>query len=199
MPHTVVQEYFRKYTAYFRLDRHICFNTEVIRVQRSDDFAATGQWEVRSESIYFAWTFFARLIVSFVSIKSAMHIAILWEVSSKNENKHARACPHARARAHTHAHTHTPCQDNNKKYQKWFFSLKITEDQACKMTYPIKIMKHNYQELENKNKKQIKNFLSEVGFEPTPGEPDCDLNAAPWTARPSWHGNFNHKRNISSL
>ena len=24
-----------------------------------------------------------------------------------------------------------------------------------------------------------KKFLSEVGFEPTPGEPDCDLNAAP--------------------
>ena len=23
------------------------------------------------------------------------------------------------------------------------------------------------------------NDLSEVGFEPTPGEPDCDLNAAP--------------------
>ena len=23
------------------------------------------------------------------------------------------------------------------------------------------------------------NGLSEVGFEPTPGEPDCDLNAAP--------------------
>lgn len=23
------------------------------------------------------------------------------------------------------------------------------------------------------------NILSEVGFEPTPGEPDCDLNAAP--------------------
>ena len=23
------------------------------------------------------------------------------------------------------------------------------------------------------------NHLSEVGFEPTPGEPDCDLNAAP--------------------
>ena len=27
--------------------------------------------------------------------------------------------------------------------------------------------------------------LSEVGFEPTPGRPDCDLNAAPQTARPS--------------
>ena len=27
--------------------------------------------------------------------------------------------------------------------------------------------------------------LSEVGFEPTPTEVDCDLNAAPWTARPS--------------
>ncbi len=25
----------------------------------------------------------------------------------------------------------------------------------------------------------IENSLSEVGFEPTPGEPDCDLNAAP--------------------
>ena len=22
-------------------------------------------------------------------------------------------------------------------------------------------------------------YMSEVGFEPTPGEPDCDLNAAP--------------------
>ena len=31
------------------------------------------------------------------------------------------------------------------------------------------------------------NFVSEVGFEPTPRELDCDLNAAPWTARPSWH------------
>ncbi len=27
-------------------------------------------------------------------------------------------------------------------------------------------------------------LLSEVGFEPTPTEVDCDLNAAPWTARP---------------
>ena len=27
--------------------------------------------------------------------------------------------------------------------------------------------------------KRRKNNLSEVGFEPTPGEPDCDLNAAP--------------------
>ena len=26
---------------------------------------------------------------------------------------------------------------------------------------------------------RVKNALSEVGFEPTPGEPDCDLNAAP--------------------
>jgi hypothetical protein len=26
---------------------------------------------------------------------------------------------------------------------------------------------------------QQQNCLSEVGFEPTPGEPDCDLNAAP--------------------
>ena len=26
---------------------------------------------------------------------------------------------------------------------------------------------------------QEKMYLSEVGFEPTPGEPDCDLNAAP--------------------
>ena len=28
-------------------------------------------------------------------------------------------------------------------------------------------------------KHRVKNALSEVGFEPTPGEPDCDLNAAP--------------------
>ena len=28
--------------------------------------------------------------------------------------------------------------------------------------------------------------MSEVGFEPTPRLLDCDLNAAPWTARPSW-------------
>ena len=26
---------------------------------------------------------------------------------------------------------------------------------------------------------KTKKALSEVGFEPTPGEPDCDLNAAP--------------------
>ena len=26
---------------------------------------------------------------------------------------------------------------------------------------------------------RLENALSEVGFEPTPGEPDCDLNAAP--------------------
>ena len=25
----------------------------------------------------------------------------------------------------------------------------------------------------------VKKLVSEVGFEPTPGEPDCDLNAAP--------------------
>lgn len=30
----------------------------------------------------------------------------------------------------------------------------------------------------NKNLRKKKK-LSEVGFEPTPGEPDCDLNAAP--------------------
>ena len=29
------------------------------------------------------------------------------------------------------------------------------------------------------NKKQRKKNLSEVGFEPTPTEVDCDLNAAP--------------------
>ena len=29
------------------------------------------------------------------------------------------------------------------------------------------------------NKKQRKKYLSEVGFEPTPTEVDCDLNAAP--------------------
>ena len=28
-------------------------------------------------------------------------------------------------------------------------------------------------------KKQEAKAVSEVGFEPTPGEPDCDLNAAP--------------------
>ncbi len=28
-------------------------------------------------------------------------------------------------------------------------------------------------------KKRIKSLLSEVGFEPTPTEVDCDLNAAP--------------------
>lgn len=28
-------------------------------------------------------------------------------------------------------------------------------------------------------KSRKKSCLSEVGFEPTPGEPDCDLNAAP--------------------
>ena len=33
---------------------------------------------------------------------------------------------------------------------------------------------------------ESKSALSGVGFEPTPGRPDCDLNAAPWTARPSW-------------
>ena len=36
-----------------------------------------------------------------------------------------------------------------------------------------------------RRKKKKEKMLSEVGFEPTPGEPDCDLNAAPWTARPS--------------
>ena len=29
-----------------------------------------------------------------------------------------------------------------------------------------------------------KNVLSEAGFEPTHGEPDCDLNAAPYCGRP---------------
>ena len=29
------------------------------------------------------------------------------------------------------------------------------------------------------SKEQGKNYLSEVGFEPTPTEVDCDLNAAP--------------------
>ena len=28
-------------------------------------------------------------------------------------------------------------------------------------------------------------IMSEVGFEPTPTRVDWDLNAAPWTARPS--------------
>ena len=35
-----------------------------------------------------------------------------------------------------------------------------------------------------------KGRLSGVGFEPTPGRPDCDLNAAPLTARPSWPDTF---------
>ena len=30
-----------------------------------------------------------------------------------------------------------------------------------------------------RKKSKIKKYMSEVGFEPTPGEPDCDLNAAP--------------------
>ena len=30
-----------------------------------------------------------------------------------------------------------------------------------------------------KQDRQLGKDLSEVGFEPTPGEPDCDLNAAP--------------------
>ena len=29
-------------------------------------------------------------------------------------------------------------------------------------------------------------LLSEVGFEPTPTRVDCELNGAPYTARPSW-------------
>ena len=33
-------------------------------------------------------------------------------------------------------------------------------------------------DIKGRNRKK-KKVLSEVGFEPTPGRPDCDLNAAP--------------------
>uniref|UniRef100_A0A8V5HG01 Flavin-containing monooxygenase n=1 Tax=Melopsittacus undulatus TaxID=13146 RepID=A0A8V5HG01_MELUD len=45
-----IMEYFRMYAQHFDLLRHIRFRTSVCRVSKRPDFAATGQWEVVTES-----------------------------------------------------------------------------------------------------------------------------------------------------
>ncbi|XP_030352281.1 dimethylaniline monooxygenase [N-oxide-forming] 5-like isoform X2 [Strigops habroptila] len=50
MHNSKIMEYFRMYAQHFDLLRHIRFRTSVCRVSKRPDFAATGQWEVVTES-----------------------------------------------------------------------------------------------------------------------------------------------------
>ncbi|KAM6415107.1 flavin-containing monooxygenase 5-like [Rhynochetos jubatus] len=50
MHNSKIMEYFRMYARRFDLLRHIRFRTSVCRVAKRPDFAATGQWEVVTES-----------------------------------------------------------------------------------------------------------------------------------------------------
>ncbi|NXT86496.1 FMO5 monooxygenase, partial [Anhinga rufa] len=50
MHNSKVLEYFRMYAQHFDLLRHIRFRTSVCRIAKRPDFAATGQWEVVTES-----------------------------------------------------------------------------------------------------------------------------------------------------
>ncbi|NXI69150.1 FMO5 monooxygenase, partial [Anseranas semipalmata] len=50
MHHSKIMEYFRMYAQRFDLLRHIRFRTSVRRVAKCPDFAATGRWEVVTES-----------------------------------------------------------------------------------------------------------------------------------------------------
>ncbi|NXX17214.1 FMO5 monooxygenase, partial [Podargus strigoides] len=50
MHNSRIMEYFRMYAQHFDLLRHIRFRTSVCRVSKRPDFAATGQWEVVTES-----------------------------------------------------------------------------------------------------------------------------------------------------
>ncbi|XP_064310721.1 flavin-containing monooxygenase 5 isoform X2 [Phalacrocorax carbo] len=50
MHNSKIMEYFRMYAQHFDLLRHIRFRTNVCRVTKRPDFAATGQWEVVAES-----------------------------------------------------------------------------------------------------------------------------------------------------
>ncbi|NXL89603.1 FMO5 monooxygenase, partial [Alectura lathami] len=50
MHHSKIMEYFRMYAQHFDLLRHIRFRTSVHRVVKRPDFAATGCWEVVTES-----------------------------------------------------------------------------------------------------------------------------------------------------
>ncbi|XP_070765277.1 flavin-containing monooxygenase 5-like [Enoplosus armatus] len=50
MHHSEVLQYLRLYAQAFKLLQHIRFQTSVISVRQRSDFAATGQWEVETES-----------------------------------------------------------------------------------------------------------------------------------------------------
>ncbi|XP_026709329.1 dimethylaniline monooxygenase [N-oxide-forming] 5-like isoform X2 [Athene cunicularia] len=50
MHNSKIMEYFRMYAQHFNLLRHIRFGTSVCCVSKRPDFAATGQWEVVTES-----------------------------------------------------------------------------------------------------------------------------------------------------
>ncbi|XP_049665359.1 flavin-containing monooxygenase 5-like isoform X5 [Accipiter gentilis] len=50
MHNSKIMEYFRMYAQHFDLLRHIRFRTSVCRVSKRPDFAATGQWDVVTES-----------------------------------------------------------------------------------------------------------------------------------------------------
>nr|XP_013026426.1 unnamed protein product [Anser cygnoides domesticus] len=50
MHHSKIMEYFRMYARRFDLLRHVRFGTRVCRVSKRPDFAATGRWEVVTES-----------------------------------------------------------------------------------------------------------------------------------------------------
>ena len=46
MHHTQVLKYFKMYSEQFGLEKHIRFNTEVLKVRQTEKFATTGQWEI---------------------------------------------------------------------------------------------------------------------------------------------------------
>jgi len=51
MHNSKVFEYFQQYVKHFDLHKHIKFNTSVISVRKTDDFATTGQWEVKYRDV----------------------------------------------------------------------------------------------------------------------------------------------------
>ncbi|NWQ77068.1 FMO4 monooxygenase, partial [Columbina picui] len=50
LPHSLLLEYFRMYAQHFDLLQHIRFKTTVVSVRKRPDFAASGQWEVITET-----------------------------------------------------------------------------------------------------------------------------------------------------
>ncbi|PKK27230.1 flavin containing monooxygenase 4 [Columba livia] len=50
LPHSLLLEYFRMYAQHFDLLRYIHFKTTAVSVRKRPDFAASGQWEVITET-----------------------------------------------------------------------------------------------------------------------------------------------------